>query len=54
LLVQARAHGGLAVGLTEMRAVVRASTDCAIYQPSGQESSWRNAEARIAPRSAAR
>jgi rhamnulokinase len=54
LLVQARAHGGLAGGLTEMRAVVRASTDCAIYQPSGQESSWRNAEARIAPRSAAR
>ena len=54
LLVQARAHGALAGGLAEMRAVVRASTDCAIYQPSGQESSWRNAEARIAPRSAAR
>ena len=53
LLVQARAHGSLAGGLTEMRAVVRASTDCAIYQPSGREDSWRHAEARIVSRSAA-
>ena len=53
LLVQARAHGALAGGLAEMRAVVRASTDCAVYEPSGGESSWRRAEARIVARSAA-
>ncbi len=53
LLVQARAHGALAGGLTEMRAVVRASTECAIYQPSGREDGWRHAEARIVARSAA-
>jgi len=53
LLVQARAHGAIAGGLTEMRAVVRAHSDCAIYQPSGAEDSWRRAEARVAPRPAA-
>ncbi len=53
LLVQARAHGALAGGLAEMRAVVRASTDCAVYEPSGGENSWRRAEARIVARSAA-
>jgi rhamnulokinase len=51
--VQARAHGALAGGLAEMRAVVRASTDCAVYEPSGEASSWRRAEARIVARSAA-
>ena len=53
LLVQARAHGALSGGLTEMRAVVRAHTDCAVYQPSGREDSWRRAEARVASRAAA-
>jgi rhamnulokinase len=52
LLVQARAQGVLAGGLAEMRAVVRACTDCDIYQPSGREDTWRHAEARIPPRSA--
>jgi hypothetical protein len=33
-----------------MRSFVRASTDCTIYQPSGRLDSWREAEARIAPR----
>ena len=51
LLVQARAHGALAGGLTEMRAVVRASINCATYRPSGAENSWSRAQARIAPRS---
>ena len=50
LLVQARAHGALSGGLSEMRAVVRASTDCAIYEPSGRQDDWRRAEARLAPR----
>jgi rhamnulokinase len=50
LLVQARAHGAIAGGLSEIRSVVRAHTDCAVYQPSGREDSWRRAEARIAPR----
>jgi rhamnulokinase len=53
LLVQARAHGALEGGLVEMRAVVRASTDCVTYQPSGQENDWRRAESRIVPRSVA-
>jgi rhamnulokinase len=50
LLVQARAHGALSGGLSEMRAVVRASTDSAIYEPSGRRDDWRRAEARIASR----
>ena len=50
LLVQARAHGSLSGGLSEMRAVVRASTDCALYEPSGRQDDWRRAEARLAPR----
>ena len=53
LLVQARAHGSLQGGLAEMRAVVRASADCAIYKPSGQAGDWRRAESRIVPRSVA-
>jgi len=52
LLVQARARGAFAGGLSEMRAVVRASTECAIYQPSGREDIWQRAEARVATRSA--
>ncbi len=52
LLVQARARGAFAGGLSEMRAVVRASTECVIYQPSGREDIWQRAEARVATRSA--
>ncbi|MGD0439891.1 MAG: rhamnulokinase family protein [Acidimicrobiales bacterium] len=47
LLVQARAHGALVGSLTEMRAVVRASTECTIYHPSGQEDTWQRAQARV-------
>ena len=53
LLVQARAHGSLQGGLAEMRAVVRASADYAVYEPSGRAGDWRRAESRIVPRSVA-
>ena len=48
LLVQARAHGAFAGGLNEMRAVVRASSECAVHEPSGREDIWQQAEARVA------
>jgi rhamnulokinase len=48
-LVQARAGGVLEGGLAEMRALLRATQDLRMYQPTpGAESAWRSADERIA------
>lgn len=48
VLVQARALGALGGGLSEMRALTRATQQLRHYQPSGSDAPWREAERRIA------
>ncbi|WP_447004088.1 rhamnulokinase [Saccharothrix isguenensis] len=46
-LVQARALGVVTGGLSELRALVRASTELARYEPNGDASAWQAAEERL-------
>ncbi|MFC6091255.1 rhamnulokinase [Saccharothrix lopnurensis] len=48
-LVQARALGVVSGGLAELRALVRASTGLARYEPGGGTGDWRAAEERLFP-----